>query len=155
MTETQFYVHSTGVSPEVAESAPAGTIWVDVSSSDTAYFESLCDIWGRGETFATLEHDIVCRLDIVNAFESCPEPWCVFGYTNMCHEACMESWRNELGCTRFRSEILTKVPGAMSAIEDGPLRDFHNVCDGLGNNLREAGYTHHWHNPPVEHNHWA
>lgn len=151
----QFYVHYTGVVPEVVEAVPPGTIWVDVSSSDTAYHESLTAIWGQRENFATLEHDVLCRPDIVEAFEECPEPWCVFGYSEMCHPECMEAWANELGCTRFRAELMEKVPDALTSIPPGPLTDWHNVCDGLGNNLRAAGFTHHWHFPVAQHNHWA
>lgn len=161
MTDTQFYVHYTGVRPDVAEAAPPGTIWVDVASGDLAYFESLGDIWSRGEQFATVEHDILIRPDIVAAFEECPEPWCVFGYTEFCcadehgNSPCMEAWRNELGCTRFRAEVMEAVPDAVSSIPQGALQDWHNLCDGLGNNLRAAGFTHHWHTPHARHDHWA
>lgn len=151
----QFYVHHTGVHPGVAAAAPVGTVWVDVSSSDTAYFESLSRIWEQRESFATLEHDIICRSDIVEAFESCPEPWCTYGYAEMCHPECREAWANALGCTRFRAELMVKVPEAVSSIPPGPLTDWHNVCDGLGGSLRAAGFTHHWHEPHVRHPHWA
>lgn len=154
-TKTQFYVHYTGIRPDVAEAAPSGTVWVDVSGSELSYFESLGHIWDLGESFATIEHDIIVRPDIVEAFEECPEPWCVFGYTEFCHDACMEAWRNELGCTRFRSEVLTKVPDAVGSIPEGSFQDWHNVCDGLGNNLRAAGFSHHWHTPHARHDHWA
>lgn len=153
--DVQFYVPYTGIRPEVVAAAPSGTVWVDVSSGDTAYFEALGHIWERGESFATLEHDILCRPDIVEAFETCPEPWCVFGYSDICHPQCMEAWANELGCTRFRAELMVAVPEAISSIEPGPLQDWHNVCDGLGNNLRAAGFTHHWHYPVAQHDHWA
>lgn len=62
----------------------------------------------------------------------------------------MEAWRNELGCTRFRAELIAAVPDAVSSIPtDG--WDWHNLCDGLGGNLRRAGFSHHWHFPPVRH----
>lgn len=151
----QYYVPYTGVQPGVVEAAPAGTIWVEVSTSDVAYHEALSRIWAQGETFAVLEHDIICRPDIVHAFEDCPELWCTYGYEEMCHPQCREAWANALGCTRFRSELMGAVPDALSSIPPGPLTDWHNVCDGLGNNLRAAGFTHHWHEPHVTHTHWA
>jgi hypothetical protein len=153
--DVQFFIHYTGIRPEVAQAAPPGTIWVDVSSHNEAYWESLSDIWAKGETFATLEHDIICRPDIVEAFETCPEPWCNFGYSEMCHPQCMEAWANHLGCTRFRPELMEKVPDALSSVTDPALRDWHNACDGLGNNLRAAGFKHHWHFPVAQHDHWA
>ena len=62
----------------------------------------------------------------------------------------MESWRNALGCTRYRKELIAAVPDALLSIPADNW-DWHNVCDGLGNNLRAAGYSHHWHEPWVSH----
>ncbi len=149
---TTFYVPYTAVYPATVAGAPRDAIWVDVATGADAYFGALFNIWERGETFALLEHDVVCRPDVVEAFESCPEPWCAFGYADICHPECMEAWRNVLGCTRFRAEIVSAVPDAVSSVPPSN-RDWHNVCDGLGENLRTAGFTHHWHFPSVEHFH--
>jgi hypothetical protein len=70
----------------------------------------------------------------------------------------MENWRNELGCTRFRAELIQAVPDALEGTPLGnnglPITwDWKNLCDGLGNNLRAAGATHHWHYPAAEHHH--
>lgn len=149
----QFYIPYTAVHPLTVEGAPPDAIWCDVSGSDIAYFGAICDWWDRGETFAILEHDVVCRPDIVAAFNECPEPWCLFGYDPYCscgNPDCREAWRNAIGCTRFRAELMAAVPDAASSIV-AELWDWHNVCDGLGNNLRAAGFTHHWHEPPVFH----
>jgi hypothetical protein len=77
----------------------------------------------------------------------------------------MEAWANMLGCTRFRKELIAAAPDAVSSI---PLeqRDWHNLCDSIAGNkvagvpaplrphsVRAAGYTHHWHLPPVRHDH--
>jgi hypothetical protein len=150
--ETAWYVPYTAVHPWTVAGAPRDAVWVDVSSSPIAYYGALLEIWERGETFAVLEHDVVCRPDVVEAFEECPEPWCSYGYSDICHKECMEAWANALGCTRFRREVLEAVPDAMSSV---PVEgwDWHGVCDGLGRNLRAAGYTHHWHFPSAEHHH--
>lgn len=150
----QWYIPYTYVHPMTVAGAPADAIWVDVSASNLSYFGALLDWWTRGESFAVLEHDVVARPDVIEAFETCPEPWCTYGYSTICHPTCMEAWRNALGCTRFRSEIIAAVPNAVSSIpEDG--WDWHNLCDGLGNHLRAAGYSHHWHEPWVNHHSWA
>lgn len=146
----RYYVPYTAVHPETAAATPPDAVWVDVSSSPYAYFGALLEWWARGKTFAVIEHDIVCRPDVVESFEDCPEPWCVFGYDSMCHPECQEAWRNQLGCTRFRAELMEVVPGAMADLPPDTW-DWHNVCDGLGANLRRAGFTHHWHYPPVHH----
>lgn len=156
--ETCWYIPYTAVHPLTVAGAPPDAIWMDVSSSPLAYYGALLDIWERGETFALLEHDCVARPDVIQAFEECPEPWCMFGYADICCQdetgfsPCMEAWRNALGCTRFRREIIGAVPDAISSIPEIGW-DWHNVCDGLGHNLRAAGFTHHWHHPPVEHHH--
>src|ERR1017187_9292652 len=106
------FLHFSKVVSEVAESAPAGTVWVDVSDSPLAYYESLKRIWGLGEGFALLEHDVVCRPDIVQAFETCEHPWCTFVYDNLCCPGCKEAYNNQLGCTRFSREIVRAVPRA-------------------------------------------
>ena len=151
---TAWYLPYTQVHPQTVAGAPKDAVWVNVSVSETAYFEALKAIWARRETFALLEHDVVCRPDVVRAFEECPEPWCAFGYSDICHPECMEAWANTLGCTRFREEILDLVPDALSSIPDGE-RGWLNLCDRIGERLRAAGFTHHWHHPPVEHHHFG
>lgn len=145
-----WYVPYTRVHPQTVAGAPKDATWVDVSASDSAYYAALHDIWELGESFALLEHDVVCRPDVIAAFEECPEPWCIYGYSNICHPGCMEAWRNALGCTRFRADAIEAVPDALSSIPADNW-DWHNVCDGLGNNLRAAGLEHHWHEPWVFH----
>lgn len=174
----QWYVPYVGVHPETAANAPADAIWVDVSGSPYAYYEALLGWWddalAGGHHIAILEHDVVCRPDIVEAFETCPEPWCVYSYAEMCHDACREAWRNMLGCTRFRYELIAAVPNAVRDIPEIPEKprqggwDWHNLCDGLAGegvkdgkldqsgemppwSLRGHGYTHHWHTPHAHH----
>ena len=150
---TQFYVPFAEVNEQTFNAAPPNTIFLDVSDDNDAYWRALSYMWEEGQDFAVIEHDVICRPDVVEQFDNCPEPWCMFAYDNMCHEACKEAWANALGCTRFRKEVIDAVPHALSAIPEKD-RDWHNVCDGLGNHLREAGYTHHWHAPDVGHHPW-
>ena len=148
----QWYVPYTAVHPLTVDGAPKDAIWINVSSSPNAYYAALFDIWDRGESFAVLEHDVVCRPDVIESFENCPEPWCAYGYGDICHWSCMEAWANALGCTRFRQEALEAVPDALSSVPSH-LWDWHQVCDRLGERLRAAGFRHHWHWPPVVHHH--
>ena len=150
-----FAVHIpyTRIDSRTVHAAPSFAEWTSVAGSPIAYYAALTEWWASGETFTVIEHDVQCRPDVITGFEECPEPWCVFGYADMCHPECMEAWRNLLGCTRFRSELIKAVPDALTSIPaDG--WDWHNVCDGLGDNLRRGGYTHHWHFPPVDHHHF-
>jgi hypothetical protein len=148
--DVQWYVPYTNVHPATVEAAPADAVWVDVSTSTDAYFAALYDIWAAGDTFALLEHDVVCRPDVIRELEECPEPWCLYGYADICHRECMDAWRNALGCTRFRAELIQAVPDAVASIPAG-WREWTNLCDRLGERLRAAGFTHHFHEPWVGH----
>jgi len=122
--------------------------WVDVSGSKFDYWRVLCD-WWKPRDFTIIEHDVQARPSIFEEFAACPEPWCVFPYSNHTN-ADAEAWRNMLGCTRFRKEIIEAVPFAVGNCQER-WRDWHYTCDGIGFNLREAGFTHHWHGPAVRH----
>jgi len=150
--DTAWYVPYTGVHPLTVAGAPADAVWVDVSASRVAYAGLLTALWEAGETFALLEHDVVCPDDAVRSFEECPEPWCSYWYSDICCDGCREAWRNQLGCTRFRADLIAAVPDAVSSIPPGGLLEWTNLCDGVGNNLRAAGFTHHWHGA-AEHHH--
>ncbi len=145
-------VPHTAVHPDTLAGVPEDAEWYDVSDSPVAYWELLCSVWADGETFCVIEHDVVCRPDVIEEFEECPEPWCVFPYDDFCHRECQEAWRNMLGCTRFDASLIAAVPQALEDIEERR-RPWLNLCDGIGNNLRAAGFTHHWHEPAVHHHH--
>jgi hypothetical protein len=131
--------------------APPYAEWVDVSATASTYWEVLCDFWAHSpDGLLVIEHDVVCRPDVVESVTQCPKPWCAYPYSGMCHWACMEAWRNTLGCTRFSAALMRANPDGVSRIEE-PHRDWHNLCDGIGDNLRAAGWTHHWHRPEVIH----
>lgn len=148
------------------DAAPSDAEWCDVSADNHAYWRLLRDVWADGETFTVVEHDVLWRPDVVEQFEACPQPWCVFGYTPICHEACLEAWANMLGCTRFTAELIAACPDAVSSIPEEQ-RDWHNLCDSIAGNkvggmpaplrpggVRTAGFAHHWHKPGVQHISW-
>jgi hypothetical protein len=164
---TQYYVPWAERNQQTFDSVPPGTILVDVSADDTAYYRALRRWWSYGEDFAVIEHDVICRPDVVEQFDACPEPWCTFGYDNICCPGCQEAWANQLGLTRFRAEVMEKCPDALTSIPP-ELQGWHNLCDHLAGNkingtdtptlregsLRAAGFTHHFHYPAVEHHPW-
>jgi hypothetical protein len=150
--------------PAVEAGAP-GAEWYDVSADEHAYWRLMCDLWADGESFLIVEHDVVCRPDVIEQVEECPEPWCSFGYLDMCHPECQEAWANQLGCTRFRAELIRATPDAVSSIPPSG-RGWLNLCDHIAGNklhgtpsplrpgsVRAAGFSHHWHLPLVEHLH--
>ena len=137
------------VHPLTVESLPpTGVGYVDVSGHRFDYWRVLCDWWG-GDDLTIVEHDVAAHPGVFDSFRACPEPWCVFPYDNH-SDADAEAWRNMLGCTRFRKEMMDAVPRAAIDVEER-WRDWHYTCDGIGKNLRDAGFTHHWHSPAVNH----
>lgn len=161
--------------PRTIAGSPKNAQWVDVSSSPFAYYAAIVSWWEQslqtGEDFAIVEHDVVCRPDIIEAFETCPRPWCSFTYADICCQdetgwsPCMEAWRNMIGCTRFRAEMVADVPDAASSVPshcpdsctEHKQRDQHwdwrVICNQVLDNLRAKGFQHHWHYPGAEHHH--
>ena len=165
----QFYVPWAEWNQQTIDAVPPGTVFVDVSGSPTAYWEALRDIWALGETFAIIEHDVVCHDQVAPQFESCECLWGAFGYSSICHPECQDAWGNMFGCTRFRAELIQACPDVVTSIPPEG-RDWHNLCDWVGGwhsgmnagvggpprsqSLRAAGFSQHWHEPPVDHHPW-
>ena len=125
-----------------------GVAWVDVSGHRFDYWRVLCD-WWNGDDLTIVEHDVAPHPGVFQSFAACPEPWCTYPYDNHSNSDA-EAWRNMLGCTRFRAEIQLAVPHAVIEVEER-WRDWHYTCDGIGTNLRDQGYSQHWHTPAVNH----
>jgi hypothetical protein len=85
--------------------------FVDVSGSDTAYWELLNGLWGRGEDFAIVEQDIVVNSFTLTDFDQCPSIYCVSPYPYLRSPA-----YPGLGCARFRSGLMYRVPQLMAAV---------------------------------------
>ena len=151
--------------PRTIAGSPKNAEWFDVSSSPFAYYAALCKWWETAIIERTdlciIEHDVVCRPDIIEAFVNCPEPWCSFTYADICCQddngwsPCMEAWRNMIGCTRFRAELIADVPDAASSVAPADW-DWHLICNFVLDNVRAhpKTYRHHWHWPGAEHHHF-
>lgn len=151
--------------PEITAGAPPNAEWWDVSGDPHAYWRLMRDVWADGEAFVVIEHDVVCRPDVIESFESCPCDWGTFPYSDMCHWECQEAWADMLGCTRFSADLIAAVPDAVASIPED-LRLWNNLCDHIAGDkvngtpsplrpgsVRAAGFSHHWHFPAVEHTH--
>lgn len=152
-------------------------VWEDVSGDEFAYWRLMARLWEPSDDLVIVEHDVELRADVIEQFNTCERLWCTHGYDNICHPECMEAWSNALGCTRFRKELIAACPDAVLSIPDEwhkipsysakvHRRDWHNLCDELAGDkiggagvpgsprtgsVRDAGFTHHFHNPPVVH----
>lgn len=70
-------------------------------ASDESYYELMCEMWKRRETFVVVEHDIIVWPGALTELENCSEPWCTLPYY------CSVGWIIDgLGCTKFGSDLL-------------------------------------------------
>lgn len=130
----------------LTEHAPASTIrFAPLDADDeNGYGRLVASLWLSQVDFAVVEHDIVIRADVVEAFETCPELYCAFPY----------EWTTNvgpaLGCTRFRRRLLYDLPhAAQDATCVGWKQfDYHLIRVELA---RKYGLYPHLHLPPVEH----
>jgi hypothetical protein len=177
----------TAVHPLTVAGAPTDTVWTYVGASPLAYWAALCGWWedavAEGCGLAVFEHDVVCRPDIVEAFETRPDPWLSAGYFDVCCKdpagwsddnrarwaamgspegwsPCLEGWADHLGMTRFSAQLVAAVPDAPHRIP-ADNRDWHLLCGGsgsrpvvgLGDILRAEGFEHSWYFPSAVHHH--
>src|SRR5665213_839577 len=84
---------------------------IDVSASDTAYFELVNELWNDGTGWMNVEHDIVVRSSTLKELEECPHAWCVVLYPyvvtgNYCG----------LGCCKITAQVIKRHPGIMDRV---------------------------------------
>lgn len=126
--------------------------FVHLDDPEYGYGRLLQAVWAEAETFAIVEHDIVVNPDTIPGFDSCPEPYCAAPY----------AWTTQvgpaLGCTRFRAELLERIPDAVDEAvalpsawgEPGHFRQLDVYL--MRRVLRDRhGLQPHVHLPPVEH----
>lgn len=98
----------THVAPETAQ-ALAGigyhVEFVDVSGSDTAYWELLAGLWEGGETFVLVEQDVKVAPGTLDGLEACPNAWCAATYPYLGSRDYAG-----LGCTKFAVEFCAQHP---------------------------------------------
>jgi len=69
------------------------------------YFRLFEQLWGNGESFTIVEHDIAVWPGAIQELENCPEGWCTFPYY------CSVGWITDgLGCTKFSKEFILAHP---------------------------------------------
>jgi hypothetical protein len=83
---------------------------VDVSGSDTSYWELLDYLWDEGETFSIVEHDIEVKQNSLSELAQCPELWCVVPYGYYLGQF------SGLGCCKFDKKLLKEFPDALTMI---------------------------------------
>jgi hypothetical protein len=63
----------------IAKYAPQ-TEYVDVSGDTLNYGRAILERWTGEDDLVIIEHDIEINDDVISTFDSCPSPWCTYGY---------------------------------------------------------------------------
>lgn len=125
-----------------------------------AYFDLVAGLWEAGEGFAIVEHDIELGGGELNAFFSCPQPWCAHSYEVFAGDvAAAYGGPFALGCVRFSADLLARWPDAVTMAGEldihpvHPPRSYAVMDSTLTQILRSCGVEVHQHYPNVLHHH--
>jgi hypothetical protein len=150
------YVPHTNLKKETKEALDqTGFEWtpVDVSNSETDYWNFLNDLWDQKKTFVVVEHDIVANKAAIESILECPHPWCAASYPYFTGEYA------GLGCTKFEGWFLEQYPGAFKETAemedtDHPKKHWCRIDQWLWVVLNSKGFNRHIHwNVGVNHIH--
>lgn len=84
--------------------------FVDVSGSDTAYAELLCELWARAETVCLCEHDVVPAVGMLGRLAACHHPYCA-------HPVALSVYLAPcLSLTKFDRRLMLDHPDAMRRV---------------------------------------
>lgn len=145
----------TNLEPEVLNALHyTGFEWdaIDVSGSDTAYFELIKSLWENGSGWMNCEHDIVPHANSFQEFEDCPHAWCAYPYPYA-----VTNYYAGLGLCKITKQVIKRHPDAMDKVwkmtdPTHPINGHWCRCDGwLRAVLENEGERMHLHTPPVRH----
>lgn len=130
----------------------SGLSWtsVNLAGLDTGYAELLGRLWSKPRDFCLVEHDIVPFFGALKELHDCPELWCAYSYE------LGAGLHAGLGCTRFRAELIARVPDAIEATwkiadEVHPAGHWCSLDDRLTQVLTERDVKRHIHQSTVAH----
>lgn len=125
---------------------------IDVSESQFRYYHVIKELWDAGETFCTVEHDIVIRPDTLASFDDCPSDWDVAPYNYPLMPGGLYAG---LGCCKISDRLIARNPDAMEKVgqmsdKSHKAKSWCRVDGWLKQVLVEAGERPHAHDQ-VEH----
>ena len=95
--------------------------------------------WVEGQTFISVEPDVVPWPGALEALDACPEPWCAYAYAP--NEVWSEGGFPYLGCVKFSAAFIAATPHIWDGASDWRTLDLH-LAD-------RAPLPVHQHFPPV------
>jgi hypothetical protein len=125
---------------------------VNVVGDQNNYWTAIRERWNASDDLLVIEQDIAFTAIELEEIDSCPEPWCVFGYLHYRDKP--ESYLERgLGFTRFRKELMAKVPvNEIPCTKTGSIIWWH-VDSRIYHTSWRYGYRPHNHGT-VEHFHY-
>lgn len=119
------------------------------ADGDLGYSLFMTEVWGRGEGFVIVEHDVAPWCGAIDELEACPGDWCLFHYPDG------GALSRGLGCTRFSDRLVSQYPDLPDAWEGTgwPMID-GAVGSAVATVLRDESPDRHpvcYHTPPVAH----
>ena len=130
---------------------PCPVTLVDVSGNEGAYLAYLKAVWGRGESFINMEHDIVPWPGAVKELLGCGHPWCFYGYDQGLD--CAANGCAQFGLVRFKSAIIGALPRVWEVYIDHHRYCHEHPWRGMDVHFfryaRERGHYPHQHHPAV------
>jgi predicted O-methyltransferase YrrM len=136
-----------GLRPETSEAAARSGLPVVRTEmlGDGSYHAAVAARWAAGDSFITLEQDIVPHDGALRELAACPEPWCAFAY-----EYPPFGQYAGMGCAKFSRELIARFPNALAEIaawsdEQHPPKHWCRVDGWLKKYLLERGATQHIH----------
>ena len=143
----------TAIKPGVAEALDAtGIAWeaIDVSGSDSSYWELLDSLWTAGETFIVVEHDVIVRPDTLDYLRYCPQ-------SDVCTYPIPYFWSPQavgMACNKFGSTFIARHPDLMAQAaemsdEQHPPKHWCRQDQWIQTLIRPEVY--HVHLPPLAH----
>lgn len=141
------YVPYTNLYEETKDAlVTAGLPWtgVDVSGSESNYWDLMHQLWASGETFVIVEHDIVVGGASVQLMLECSHLWCACSYPYF-----MGPYAG-LGCTKFEGSLTQAYPHAMDQVgqmfdEQHPMKHWCRIDHWLWTVLHQVGLGRHVH----------
>jgi hypothetical protein len=84
---------------------------MDVSASDTAYWQLLQELWEQRESFIVIEHDVIPSEEGFQSLASCSQPWCACPI-----QIISRGMVGTLGCAKFDSSLMEEFPTLMEEV---------------------------------------
>ena len=121
---------------------------VEVVMTDANHYGRLfTELWQAGEGFTLVEHDIVPWPGAIAELEACEQECCAFEYPNgTIHAEPRSGWCASLGCIKFATSLLKRVPYDPEWQNRG-----WDELDGAVFGTLQGQATVHVHSPPVAH----